>query len=66
MGNGALPNGPSYRAYPRLYQCGIPAMSALSPLLGENDVNGKSPEMWRGGCRPNILSVVRLFRLAVP
>jgi hypothetical protein len=22
-------------------------------------------EMWRGGCRPNI-SVVRLFRLAVP
>ena len=21
MGNGALPNGPSYRAYPRLYVC---------------------------------------------
>jgi hypothetical protein len=28
------------------------------------DVNGRV-EMWRGGCRSNI-SVVRLFRLAVP
>jgi hypothetical protein len=32
MGNGALPNGPSYRAHPRLYHFGRSAMSQLSPL----------------------------------
>jgi hypothetical protein len=32
MGNGALPHGPSYRAHPRLYRLGRPAMSAFPPL----------------------------------
>src|SRR5216684_8586738 len=32
MGNGALPNGPSYRAHPRLYHFRDDAMSGLSPL----------------------------------
>jgi hypothetical protein len=34
MGNGALPNGLSYRAHPRLYRNRPGAMSALQPLLG--------------------------------
>jgi hypothetical protein len=34
MGNGALPNGPSYRAHPRLYHFGHAAMTSLSPLSG--------------------------------
>ena len=33
-------------------------------LRARNEANGRV-EMWRGGCRLNI-SVVRLFRLAVP
>jgi DNA-binding transcriptional LysR family regulator len=33
VGNGALPNGPSYRAHPRLYLSGGSRMSALTPLL---------------------------------
>jgi len=33
MGNGALPNGPSYRAHPRLYQSRHGSMSALRSLL---------------------------------
>ena len=31
MGNGALPNGPSYRAYPRLYLFGHVTISDLRP-----------------------------------
>jgi hypothetical protein len=31
MGNGALPNGPSYRAHPRLYLFGHGGMSDVSP-----------------------------------
>ena len=34
MGNGALPNGPSYRAHPRLYLFGHVAISELSLLWG--------------------------------
>ena len=34
MGNGALPNGPSYRAHPRLYQSGLRG----SAFGGEADV----------------------------
>ena len=34
MGNGVLPNGPSYRAHPRLYQLGRPATSASALLTG--------------------------------
>jgi hypothetical protein len=43
MGNGALPNGPSYRAHPRLYQicrCGVgQSMSAL-PGISDIDLFG--------------------------
>src|SRR5262249_32473225 len=34
MGNGVLPNGPSYRAHPRLYLLGPREMSDLSPRSG--------------------------------
>src|SRR6266849_4918094 len=33
MGNGALPNGPSYRAHPRLYQDIVAAISSLRKRL---------------------------------
>jgi hypothetical protein len=33
MGNGALPNGPSYRAHPRLYRLGHSGMPAQCRLL---------------------------------
>src|SRR6266480_5566157 len=32
MGNGALPNGPSYRAHPRLYRLGHRATALRVPL----------------------------------
>ncbi len=32
MGNGAMPNGPSYRAHPRLYPLGRPAFGVRRPL----------------------------------
>ena len=35
MGNGALPNGSSYRAHPRLYQNGHAMHVAACPLLGQ-------------------------------
>src|SRR5216683_7739070 len=41
MGNGALPNGPSYRAHPRLYRLRHPAMSAQWSLSG-------AKRTWRG------------------
>ena len=34
MGNGALPNGPSYRAHPQLYRTGHGAVVAACPLPG--------------------------------
>jgi hypothetical protein len=34
MGNGALPNGPSYRAHSRLYHLRSEGMSAFALLLG--------------------------------
>ena len=34
MGNGALPNGPSYRAHPRLYQFGRQRQTAEKPRFG--------------------------------
>jgi hypothetical protein len=34
MGNGALPNGPSYRAHPRLYLFGRNGPSWRCPLIG--------------------------------
>ena len=35
MGNGALPNGPSYRAHPRLYHSVSFCCAAACPLSGE-------------------------------
>ena len=35
MGNGALPNGPSYRAHPRLYLSGHARRGEECPLTGE-------------------------------
>jgi hypothetical protein len=42
MGNGALPNGPSYRAYPRLYLNRHSATAVEYPLFG-----GKADIGWR-------------------
>jgi hypothetical protein len=43
MGNGALPNGPSYRAHPRLYQSGPPGMSAVRSLSeGKRTLRGNA------------------------
>ena len=53
MGNGALPNGPSYRAHPRLYyDRGIAQGSVLDTERGE----GAMPQ-WMVGA--SCLSVVR-------
>jgi hypothetical protein len=43
MGNGALPNGPSYRAHPRLYRNGPPAMSAVRSLSGAKQTSRGQP-----------------------
>src|ERR1700692_2367492 len=43
MGNGALPNGPSYRAHPRLYPFGHAAMSEMSLLSGVNRTSRLRP-----------------------
>ena len=40
MGNGALPNGPSYRAHPRLYRLGPKAVGRACLLCpGISDIN---------------------------
>ena len=40
MGNGALPNGPSYRAHPRLYQTGCRRSGRECPLCPDiSDIN---------------------------
>src|SRR6516225_8215144 len=40
MGNGALPNGPSYRAYPRLYHICRSCSGRACPLCpGTSDIN---------------------------
>src|SRR6266540_1364163 len=41
MGNGALPNGPSYRAHPRLYRLGPAATLAKCSLIGGKRTLGR-------------------------
>src|SRR5215831_275874 len=55
MGNGALPNGPSYRAYPRLYQSGHTEMVCQLSAFG-----AKRTCRDRGACRFNPNDPIRL------
>ena len=46
MGNGASPNGPSYRAHPRLYLSSRSRTSAQCPLLREDRKQYTRPEQF--------------------
>jgi hypothetical protein len=43
MGNGALPNGPSYRAHPRLYR--KPYQSPARAVIGRNRKADRTPQV---------------------
>jgi hypothetical protein len=49
MGNGALPNGPSYRAHPRLY------LSCRSAKSASTSVPGRKTEEVRGQALPTLI-----------